>query len=76
MSPSVLRLEDVREVGVPETDAAEADARGLGAAVADVEEAPLPAVVRLRGTGSRPVETEHVHVLNVTVWRGACSRLV
>ena len=73
------RLEDVLEVGVPETDPAEPDAGGLAAAILEIEEAPLPAVVGLRGPGRRPVEPEQFvggHVRNVTVCRGPCSRLV
>ena len=73
------RLEDVLEVGMPETDPAETDAGGLAAAILEIEEAPLPAIVGLRGPGRRPVQPEQFvggHVLNVTVWRGPCSRLV
>ena len=44
------RLEHVLEVGVPEADAGEADARGLLAPVAQVEEAPLPTEVHLDRT--------------------------
>ena len=52
------RLEHVLEVGVPEPDPAHADARRLRAAVAQVEQAPLPPDVHLDRTGDRPVETE------------------
>ena len=52
------RLEHVLEIGVPEPDAREADARGLLAALAEVEEAPLPTEVHLDGTGRRPVEAD------------------
>ncbi len=68
-------LEHVLEVGVPETDPGEADARGVGAAVAQVEEAPLAAIVRLCGAGSRPVQPDHVgvggHVVNLTGLAGS-----
>ena len=73
------RLEDVFEVGMPEPDPAETDAGGLAAAILEVEQAPLTAVVGLRGPGRRPVEPEQFvggHVRNVTVCRGPCSRLV
>ena len=54
------RLEDVLEVGVPEPDPAEADARGVCAAVAQVEEAPLASDVHVDGPGRRPVERDQV----------------
>ena len=41
------RLEDVLEVGVPQPDPAEADARRLRAAVAQVEEAPFSSDVHV-----------------------------
>ena len=72
-------LENVLEIGVPEADPAEADAGGLDAAIFEIEEAPLPSVVRLRGAGRRPVEPEQFvggHARNVTVWQVPCSRLV
>ena len=73
------RLQDVFEVGMPEPDPAEPDAGSLAAAILEVEQAPLPAVVGLRGPRRRPVEPEQFvggHVRNVTVCRGHCSRFV
>jgi pyruvate/2-oxoglutarate dehydrogenase complex dihydrolipoamide dehydrogenase (E3) component len=47
----------------------------VGAAVAQVEEAPLAAIVRLSGAGSRPVQPDHVgvggHVVNLTGLAGS-----
>src|SRR5581483_8434358 len=54
--------EHVLEIGVPDTDAAEADARGVRAAVPQREQAPLASGVHLDGTGDRPIETDHVGV--------------
>src|SRR5581483_8701505 len=54
------RLEDVLEVGVPETDPAEPDPRGLLAPVAQVEQAPLAAVMDVHRPRGRPVEAEDV----------------
>ena len=50
----------VLEVGVPEPDAAEADARRLLAALAKVEEAPLAPEVHLHRARRGPVEGEQV----------------
>jgi hypothetical protein len=50
----------VLEVGVPEPDALEPDPRGLLAAIAEVEEAPLSPDVHLDRSGRRPVEADEV----------------
>ena len=52
ISLSVLRLELVLDVGVPQADALEADAGRLGAAVAPVERAPFATDVHLGGTAT------------------------
>ena len=54
------RLEDVLEVRVPEAGAAEADAGRVLAAVAEVEEAPLPPDMHLDRARDGPVEPEQV----------------
>ena len=54
------RLEHVLEIGVPEPEAGEPDARRLLAAVAQVEEAPLAPDVHLDRTGRRPVEADEL----------------
>jgi len=54
------RLQHVLEVGVPEPDALEPDARGLLAAIAKVEEAPLPPDVHLDRPGRGPVQPDEV----------------
>src|SRR5262249_10839756 len=54
------RLEDVLEVGVPDPDPLEPGPLRLGAAVGDVEQAPLPASVHLHRPGGRPVQRDQV----------------
>ena len=54
------RLEHVLEVGVPDADAREADALRLGAAVAEVEQAPFAPDVDLDRTGDRPVQPDQL----------------
>ena len=57
-----VRLEQVLEVGVPDPDAREADLRGLRAAVAPAEQAPLAADVHLDRAGHGPVEAHQLDV--------------
>ena len=54
------RLQDVLEVGVPDPDPLEPDTLRLCAAVGEVEQAPLPAVVHLDRPGGGPVQAEEV----------------
>ena len=64
------RLEDVLEVGVPEPDPAEPDPGRVLAAVAQVEEAPLAAVVDVDRPRGRPVQPENVvrHRAEANCW--------
>ena len=67
------RLQDVLEVGVPEPDPLEPDALRLGAAVGEVEQAPLAAEVHLDRPGDGPVQPHDVvsgarHAPNLTHW--------
>src|SRR3954453_16676378 len=55
-------LEHVQQVGVPDPDAAEADLRGLLAAVAPVERRPFAADVDLDRSGHGPVEAHQLDV--------------
>ena len=55
-----LRLEHVLEVGMPDADAPEPDPRGLLAALAEAEEAPLAPEVHLDRPGGGPVEADEV----------------
>jgi hypothetical protein len=57
------RLEQVLEIGVPEPEATEPGAARFGAAVAPVEEAPLPTGVHLDRPGHRPVQADELDVL-------------
>src|SRR3954453_17187315 len=56
------RLEHMGEIGVPDADAAEADARRLLAAVAPIERRPLAPPVPVDGTGQGPVEAHQLDV--------------
>ena len=60
ISASDRRLELVLDVGVPQAEALEADARRLGAAVAPLERAPFAADVDVCRTGNRPVQRQQL----------------
>ncbi len=66
-------LEHVLEVGVPEPEAGEPDARRLLAAVTQVEQAPLPAEMHLDRTRGGPVEPDELgggaHPGEPNAWR-------
>ena len=62
-------LEHVLEVGVPEPDAAEADALRLCTAIGEVEEAPLAAGVHVHRAGCCPVENDQVAVVGAHLGR-------
>src|ERR1019366_7597218 len=55
-------FEHVLEVGVPDADPGEPHPLSLGAAVAEVEQAPFAADVDLDGTGPRPVQADQIDV--------------
>ncbi len=60
-----VRLEDVAEVGKPDAHAGKADPLGVGAAVGEVEQAPLAAEVHLDRAGDRPIEPDQFGVVRV-----------